>query len=86
MFSNIIGSQQYKNFLRHNQQLIIKNILRYYQKSIIKEEIEDMRLRRGMHWHEVTPNIKNPTGHFFDQLFLFFSTKGSITTAPGEEF
>ena len=30
-----------------------KDILRYYQKSIIKEEIEDMRLRRGMHWHEV---------------------------------
>ena len=41
-----------------------KDILRYYQKSIIKEEIEDMRLRRGMHWHEVTPNIKNPTAYF----------------------
>ena len=40
-----------------------KDILRYYQKSIIKEEIEDMRLRRGIQWHEVTqdnffkPNI-----------------------------
>ena len=47
-----------------------KDILRYYQKSIIKEEIEDMRLRRGMHWHEVTPNIKNPTAYFLEHFFL----------------
>ena len=23
-----------------------------------------------MHWHEVTPNIKNPTGYFLDHFFL----------------
>ena len=44
------------------------NILRYYQKSIIKEEIEEMRLRRGMHWHEV----RCPPNHL---LYLSFSGK-----------